>query len=236
MALVTAQELMKYMGGLKLRPDQVALVESVILPGIQGELETHLNRKLQPVMIRETLYPDDRGYLVFSEAPVWEVLGVTRTSDGTAISFPPPQVVEPVPMVIPEKYTNIVETTIDRSGLGIDATPYMMPAAGEGLLGFQGVDYTSVMGYASLDQYFPRIGYICQYVGGYAGGYDAPLKLGIIRVAAREVERMFDNSFSLRDATAGQAEASDGGWRMALKGWEPAELDSWNRLRRRVIL
>lgn len=233
MSLVNVEDLTGYMGGITLTPLQEARVGNVILPGIQGELERHLNRKLEPVLMRESLLPDDRGYLVFTEAPVWEVMSVTRSSDGAAVPFPPPVIAQPV-LTVPAKYDGIVQTVVDRAGLGMDAKSYMMPVAANGLLGFTGLDYISVMGYGALDGFYPEISFVCTYVAGYKGVDDPDLMLDILRVAAREVERMFDDTMSLRDATVGQTENSDSSWRGASKGWTVAELDSWNRLRRRV--
>jgi hypothetical protein len=206
MALVEVPELLQYMGGLKLTTDQEGITETVILPGVQQELENYLNRPIEPVRVRETLRADDMGWVYLRVTPVHQIISVTR-SDGTVT----PVVVIPwAELAMNDDYRqwdawgNPDEFRI-HVGVGAPFTPYPTP--------------------------WGNAHWAVEYIAGYNGYVDAGLKLANMRVAAREVEMQFDDSMSLR---GGQTEAaSDSDNRQ--KGWTIDELTAWDRLRRRVV-
>jgi hypothetical protein len=205
--LVDIEELLQYMGGMKLTDDQKGITESVILPGVQEELETHLNRPIEPVRVREAVRADDQGWLWLGVTPVHQIFSVTR-SDGPNVP--------------------IVQTPW--ADLAVDDEYRSWTAWGNPDL------YRYRVGGISWNAPYPNPWaasyYLLEYIGGYNGYVDNGLKLAICRVAAREVEMQFDDTMSVRGG--GQEAAQDSDSRQ--KGWTDDELKKWDRLRRRVVV
>jgi hypothetical protein len=212
MTLVTIDELTTYMGGLKLTENQRGITESVILPGVQQDLENYLNRPVEPILIREGLRPNDNGYVFFRTTPVHKIISIV-TSSGQDTEYAAPTVPE---LSNPGEYR-----TYDEWG---DPELYkyhvgVMPG------GFSLGYYPSFGGY-SMPYY--RV----EYVAGYNGYVNEALKLDITRVTAREVEAQFDDTLSLRGGGTEAAQDSDN----RVKGWTQDELEKWDRLRKRVAV
>jgi hypothetical protein len=210
--LVTSDDLSAYMGGLDMSTEELAIVDSIILPGLQEELEIFLNRPVEPVQVRESLIVDEYGFITLSVTPVWEVIKV-MWSDGSLIEgttyIPPVMVDDPT-----------VERSIDWSGLGQYPQPFRYSI---GMFGLTATHYW---------EYGPLRYVIVEYIGGQKGYTDNALRLAILRVAAREVERQFDDSASLVGGNVEAVQASD----PRTKGWLPEELARFNRMRRRVVV
>jgi hypothetical protein len=118
-----------------------------------------------------------------------------------------------------EKYLNRpVAPLVGTNGRMLD---HLYPVVGDPLIVPGGI-YVGV----------PGVHFVVEYVGGYNGYLNAALKMGIMRVAAREVSVHNDHTLSLRDGNAEQAAQSDN----RPTGWTPEELKQFDRLRRRIIV
>jgi hypothetical protein len=213
MAIVTGNEVVAYMGGLELTSDQMGVIEMIILPGVQQELENYLNRPIQPVHVRESLRPDDTGFLMFRTTPIHQILSVTL-SDGSTAGYAP---TTPPTMSTIEDYRNYDEWgEPELYGYQLEGVPF-------------GLGFGSIYGYPIIGS---RPFYRVEYIAGYNGYVNEGLKLDICRVAAREVEMQFDDTMSLRGGSAEAASNSDA----REKGWTGEELVKWDRLRRRVAV
>ncbi|HEX5782341.1 MAG TPA: hypothetical protein VFX80_10480 [Solirubrobacteraceae bacterium] len=73
--IVEVEELVSYMSNVSLTADQRRGAE-LVLEGVQGEVETFINRSLEPGEFIETLVPDEDGYVYFSQTPVNEIVHV----------------------------------------------------------------------------------------------------------------------------------------------------------------
>lgn len=209
MTLVSVDDLMDYMGGLTLTQTQIDHTNNFILPGIQQDLETYLNRPVEPIIVREGLRPDDRVFLWFRVTPIHVVQSVTR-SDGSAVTL------ETIPLA--PTISNPADLRIyDEWGVP-ELYGYQLSAFSSGYVGYP------VMSSAPY--------YIATYVAGYNGYVNEALMLDIMRVSAREVEMQFDDTLSLRGGQTEAASDSDN----RTKGWTQEELMKWDRLRRRVAV
>lgn len=208
MTLVTVKELTDYMGQIQLTTTQEGITESVILPGVQQQLENYLNRAVEPIHVRESVRPNDTGFLWFRHTPIHEILSVVR-SDGATVT---------VDVTVP--------TTIDDADLRI-LDEWGQPD----LFGYQ-LETPFAGGYYGYPGLVQPPYYTCEYIAGYNGYVNEGLKLDIMRVAAREVEMQFDDTMSVRGGTTEAASDSD----TRTKGWTEDELRRWDRLRRRVAV
>jgi hypothetical protein len=211
MTVVTVDEVVNYLSKIKLTGHQRGIVESVILPGVQQELENHLNRPIEPVLVRESLRADGTGWVYFRVTPVHEILSVTL-SDGTDITPDPvtvPVLDNPTDMREYDEWGN-PELYKYQVGVGIGVPVGYYPLYSGGMV-----------------QPYYRL----EYIAGYNGYVNDALKLDILRIAARETEMMFDDTMSLRGGNTEAASDSDS----REKGWTQAELTKWDRLRRRVV-
>lgn len=211
MTVVKIEELIAYMGGLKLNEKQIGVTDSVILPGVQQELERYLNRPVEPVIVRESIRPNDNGFLYFKVTPIHEIRLVAY-SDGTAVTLP--DVTKPE--VVPIEDYRIYDEWGDPDLFGYQLT------------GFVGSAYPTYSMLLTGTRPFYRV----EYVAGYNGYLNDALKLDIMRVSAREVEMQFDDTMSLRGGSTEAASDSDA----REKGWTEDELRKWDRLRRRVVV
>jgi hypothetical protein len=73
--LVSIDELIDYMSNVTLKADQREAVE-LILEGVQSEVETHLNRPVEPVRVTETLWPDANGFIFPTRTPLLRVVSL----------------------------------------------------------------------------------------------------------------------------------------------------------------
>lgn len=207
MTLVTGEELKAYLGGLTLTTEQEGICESVILPGVQQELENYLNRPVEPVLVRESVRPDERGFLRFRVTPIHQIVSVGR-SDGVATTLP----VEWAPALLNPEELRILDEWGDPE-----------------LYGYQLDSMSGGIGYPTFGR---RPFYRVEYIAGYNGYVNEALKLDILRVTGREAEMQFDDTMSLRGGATEAAQASD----TRQKGWTDEELRKWDRLRRRVMV
>lgn len=210
MTIVNVDELLAYMGGLRVTNEQRDIIESAILPGVQQELEDFLNRPVEPVYVRENIEPDDRGWLFFSITPVWQVISVKR-SDGQSQEITGP-VVTPLPAP-PSGVTRTWDTMTRQSTL----YKYQV---------------NTFSHHTAWSLFTGAAFYTVEYVAGYNGYVDKQLKLGCLRVAARDVEMQFDDSLTLRGGATEAASDSDS----RAKGWTDEELLRFDRLRRRTVV
>lgn len=213
MTLVTGDELVAYMGGLELTQDQMGIIETVILPGVQQDLENYLNRPVEPVHVRESVRADDSGFLYFRVTPIHQILSVTQ-SDGSTAGYSP----DTKPAMTPVGDYRQLDEWGDPDLFG-----YQLESIGFGPAGFG-----SIYGYPTLGrQAFYRV----EYIAGYNGYVNQALKLDLLRVSAREVEMQFDDTMSLRGGSTEAASNSDA----REKGWSEQELVKWDRLRKRTV-
>lgn len=75
--LVSVLELTDYLSSLDLNVPQHHAAE-LVLRGVQGEIETFLNRPLEPRTVVESLYPDAGGLLFPSVTPIISVASSTQ--------------------------------------------------------------------------------------------------------------------------------------------------------------
>jgi len=212
MSIVSWSDLSTYMGGPNVTPNQQSLITDTIIPGVQQELELYLNTPVELVQVRESLTPEQDGYVYFTYAPVRKLISASWSVDGaqpiTLVQYEPdPVAVDP----------SVNRPVIDRTATAVMASSYRYPI---GLTGFPGV-YASGVSYVVFD-----------YIAGYDGTNDKALKLALLRVTAREVEREFDTTTGIRDGSLEPAGQSDD----RPKGWTDDELKQFSRLKRRVIL
>jgi hypothetical protein len=213
--LVNADDLSAYLGGPIWTPLQRNHIETVVLPGVQQELENWLNRPVEPTQVREARPVDCNGIVWLTVSPVWQVLSIDY---GTGTTPTTPDQYVPGAMGV----TAVADRRWDPAGAGVQGAPWM--AAQPGYLTVQ-----PPLMFPNGYQVIPTV--VVTYIGGYNGYVDQALKLDIERVAAREVERLYDNSLSLRDGAGQPAGMSD----QRDKGWTDGELAKWTRLRRPVV-
>lgn len=210
MTIVKLDELSAYMGGFKVSNEvQRGIIESVILPGVQQDLETHLNRPVEPILVRESIRPDDTGFLWFRHTPIHYIISITAP-DGTEL--PLDQAVSGLVTVLDDDNIRVLDE-------------WGMPE----LFGYQLTTVPYSGGYfGSINRVFYQV----EYVAGYNGYVNEGLKLDLCRIAAREVEMQFDDTMSLRGSSTEAASDSDS----RPKGWTDDELRRWDRLRRRTVV
>lgn len=212
MTLVDSTALSAYMGGATWTEIQESHITDVVLPGVQQELELYLNRPVEPMHVREARPIDDCGRVFLTVTPVWEVIGIDLNGTVETPTQYQPAALSDVP-AIARKY--------DPAITKMSGTPFWAAQPG----------FITVTAYiSSLLAGVPNQA-VVEYIGGYLGYTDDALKLAILRVAAREVERLYDTSIGLRDGAGQPAGESD----RRGKGWTPQELAMFDRLRRRVV-
>jgi hypothetical protein len=196
------------MNGINLSDSQRSNAE-LLLRGAQEDLEDYLNRPVQPMQVREYLVTDAAGYANVRISPVHKVLQATPL-DASQFPFLPNAAFEATPIVID-------------TSLSEPARVWDQWGDGTG-------DYRIVPGgfYVGI----PDSWYAVEYIGGYNGYADDRIKVAIMRVVAREVDRNNDISMNLRAGSADKGTESDD----RPNGWTDAELKSFDRLRRRVIV
>ena len=202
--LVSAQELSDYMSGIRLNDSQKRAAEAV-LAGVQADLENYLHRKIEPVRARELVRVDRGGYVNVRHTPVQAVLRIQNY--GSTRPAPRQDV---VPNYTPTEDANIPLHDYAPLNNGVD----MIVPGG--------------VRYGKPDEYV-----LIEYLaGGSRRIVDRlpQIKLAIMRVAAREVQFMHDDTMSLRNGSA-QPPADT----IPQKGWTTEELQRFDRLRRRMV-
>lgn len=216
--LVNGEELMSYMGGMVLETEVFNFVEGVILPGVQQELENYLNRPVEPIQVREPRQPDSEGNVVLTVSPVWKILDIDYMGQSHQVpdAYLPPGLSPIHP---------VAERIFDISEFEQTATAWMQPISP--IINI--FTWSPIYNYGINPRIPPYV--VMNYVGGLRGYTIAGLKLAMLRVAAREVERNLDDTLSLRAGSAEIATYSD----QREKGWTDAELHAWSRYRRPVV-
>lgn len=208
MTVVNAEELKAYMSGIRMTSSQSTTAQ-LILDGVQAELEIHLNRAIEPRLIKETVYtsPDGTAYLNFS--PVSKVHKISLVSVGSM-----PGMLPTGPWAPGEE--------VEFDGPTYDYVPSDF-----------GVDLI-VPGGIALDN--PAAYYVIEYESG-GGDFIRPflpaIKLAILRVASREFQRMSNTTVEINN---GEPRPQVDYVRPSKRGWQPDELVQFDRLRRRVVV
>jgi hypothetical protein len=213
MSIISFDELSAYMGGPSVTPAQQALIENIIIPGIQEQLEKYLNCTVELVQVRESLQPESDGYVYFTYAPVRFILSATWSTTG-AIPLELQQY-QPSNIVVDPTVTRPV---INHTGLAGSDSPYRY--------------YTGYGGFGAFAGGWVAPYLVMDYIAGYDGTNDNALKLAQLRVTAREVERQFDTTMGIRSGSLEAGGESD----TRPKGWTADELKQFDRLKRRVIV
>lgn len=203
MALVTPEDLARYMSGIRMNDEQRQSAEDIIA-GVQSDLEDYINRPLEPLRSREMVRVDRSGYLNVKHTPVHAVL---RVQDyGSTLPTPPTDV---VPNYAPEESE------------ALPLVDYAPVNNGASMIVPGGVRYGTPGGYVLIE-----------YLSGMSSLVVRALpkaKLAIMRVAAREFDKMHNDSVRVR---GGSTEATPPPTEI---GWTTEEKMEFDRLRRRVV-
>ncbi len=214
MSLISIDDVVAYMGGGNtLTPSQQEVIEGILIPGIQEELERHLNMPVELVQVRESLTPGADGFVYFTYAPVRKIISALWSQAGsqpiTVTQYvPDPVVVDP----------SVTRPVIDRTAT---STPFDAYRYNVGFTGFPGALIGMGPAYIVFD-----------YIAGYDGVQDAALKTQLLRVTCREVDHQFGTQAGVRSGSIDAITDND----TRPKGWQPDELKALDRLRRRVIV
>jgi hypothetical protein len=209
--LVSIDEFRRFMNNMNFN-EQQRIAAQQLLRGAQGQLEQHLNRSVQLVQVREYAQVDVSGYLNLTVSPIWKIIKAERTNDIAGADIFPPQVEPYTPDPLER------DPMIGTNGRTVDltSTSFGSPTIVPG-----GIYVGSLL----------RTWYFVEYVAGYNGANDDALKVAIMQVASRSMEIRHDDTLSLRSEGATQAAQSD----VRPVNWTDEELNSLDRLRRRVI-
>lgn len=206
--LVSVGDFRRYMGGLNPLNGQTETI-SMILQGVQEQLEKWLNRPVEIVQIRESQRSDVQGFLQLSVTPVVKIISLNTTNHIDSIKSVD-GIVNP--------YTIVKDVELDDDARVIDKS----------------WRYSSsyVREYGGIRVPAPCTWYTVEYIGGYDGRNDAALKLAILRVASREYRKNNTDQVGLNEGTLDDIQAGD----TRNIGWTKEELTQLERLRRRVYL
>lgn len=202
--LVTWQELRDYIGDGTTWTTQQQTAATNILSGVQGELEVYLNRTVTPIHVRETVRIDTMGFANLRYTPVQKfisALPIDQTRD-----------------IVPVSEVQVAEFVLDASVSRSVDLAYAGPVG----------DPMIVPGGIFVG--WPGTWYVIEYIAGVVGDTSA-LKQGILRVAAREWTKSYDDTINFRDDNAERAVESD----QRPKGWTEDELRALDRFRRRIV-
>jgi hypothetical protein len=209
--LVSVPELASYMSDTTFNPSQEQAIATILI-GVQQELEEYLNRPVQIVQVREYIQCDVNGYANVKYAPVTKIISMTQLNSSFSgweneftIAFEPPEFVRDISLSADAQVD-------DAWGTEPFGKPIVVP----------GAIYFGV----------PGVWIAVEYLAGYNGYRNEQMRLGIMRVAAREVTGLHDNTLSLREGSAEPAANPD----PRPKGWQPEELAAFDRYRRRVVV
>jgi hypothetical protein len=208
MAIVDVDDLRDYMSGIGLETSQWAAAE-MVLDGVQHELELHINRPVQPTLVREWKSVQSDGYVRLSVTPVHTIRSVVSAEgavspDGTAFTLSPLDKTD-----FENNYANKVPTAFNA----------YHPSKG-GL-------YLTDVGWGMLGTFV-----VVEYVGGYVGWSDAAIRYKILEVAARIMTNNHDDTTSIADGVVRPASPDP----VQARGWTEDELRRFDRIRRRVVV
>lgn len=210
MALINLQDLLNRMDNPAITDSEESYIETVILPGVQEELESYCGRPLERKQVRERLNPDCEGYVWFSMTPVWQIISVVH-ADGTPASYAPPA----VPAYVPSTDPNIADIDLVGSAWSeFTYKAYIQPLNPYGIY-FNAAPF-----------------YYVTYIAGLDISNDASAKSEMYEVAKRQVNEMFVKDMGIRHGSVEQANNADTRPPM----WTPDELVKFDRYRRRIAV
>lgn len=172
MALVTPEELSQYMSGIRMNESQQKSAEN-ILAGVQNELETYINRPLEPVRSREMVRVDRSGYLNVRNAPVHAVLRI-QDYGSTLPSLP----------------TDVVDNYVPEESESIPLVDYAPLNNGVSMIVPGGVKYGTPGGYVLIEYLAGGTEFVRRSLPA--------VKVAILRVAAREFDAMHNDSMKIQ--------------------------------------
>lgn len=200
MALVTPEDLSRFMSGIRMNDEQKRSAED-ILAGVQSALEEYVNRPLEPTRTRELVRVDRNGYVNVRHTPVHAVL---RVQDyGSTLPSRPGGVVgnyEPQP----SETLPLVDYAPEDNG-----TAMIVPG---------GVKYGAPGGYVLIEYLAGGTEFVKRRLPA--------VKLAIMRVAAREFDAMHNDSVRVR---GGSTEATPPPTQVGWTTEELAEFDRLRR-------
>ena len=166
--LVSVAELRQKLNGVRFNDGQVSEA-TILLSGLQEEIETFLNRPVEPTLVRELASADANGIARLAVTPVISVFEVSRfgTTNNTVTS----------------SWTSIAPK--DRDGY---------PEGRK--MAFMGNGYI-VPGGVRVG--VPGVSYFVEYVGGLTGTPVAGIKRAILQIAARTWTAERGDAVALQD-------------------------------------
>lgn len=181
-----------------------------ILSGVQGQLEAHLNRPVEPTMIRQVGMTDSTGFFRFRITPVVKIVSLERVSRDSYAGVVRNPIVVPPPLERPAGYDENLRMIDDVQ------TTYQDVQQQPG--GMQSLWYSTP--------------FIITYIGGYNGYLVDGLKKAIMTVASREYTRKYMHGSNVQQGQPTATTASD----QREDGWTQDELIEWDRIRRRTVV
>lgn len=205
--LVSIADFRRALGGRKLTEGQES--EALrILSSRQQDLENHLNRPVEAVLVRQNVIADNTGFVIFKVTPIWQILSMeVVTAEYVNAQMP---VYTPPVLSRPTGYPTdmrVVDT------IGTPFTGWKIVPGG-------------------VRTWYPYAPFLITYVGGYKGYVDDSIKNAIITVAKREYLRFFDHGVGEQ---GGSPQASNQADPRPI-GWTDEELKQFDRIRRRVAV
>lgn len=172
MALVTPEDLARYMSGIRMNEEQKRSAED-ILAGVQSDLEDYINRPLEPMRSRELVRVDRSGYVNVRHTPVHAVLRVQDYGS-----------------TLPSRPDGVVGNYVPEESDALPLVDYAPVDNGANMIVPGGVKYGTPNGYVLIE-----------YLSGMSALVVRALpkvKLAIMRVAAREFDAMHNDSVRVR--------------------------------------
>lgn len=206
--IASAEELKRYMGLASITDEQKVQMED-LLAAAQSELEAWLMRPVGLRHVRELATVDSQGYINLQATPVKEIRAISNVDGSTITGTTLDTAFYMDPLVEVLDDNDVAIPALDAAGSFVQ-----YPIRGNGVL--YGMPQSQV---------------VIEYIGGYNGPLLPAMKNGIIRVAAREFQRMHDNTMSLRGTDAREPVDDV----PTQKGFTDQELDRFYRAKRRVI-
>lgn len=172
MALVTPEDLARYMSGIRMNDEQKQSAED-ILAGVQSELEDHINRPLEPVRSRELVRVDRSGYVNVRHTPVHAVLRIQDYGS-----------------TLPSRPTDVVDNYAPEVSDALPLVDYAPVNNGQDMIVPGGVRYGTPGGYVLIEYLSGSTEFVRRAL--------PKVKLAIMRVAAREFDAMHNDSVRVR--------------------------------------
>lgn len=172
MALVTPQDLSRYMSGIRMNSAQEESARD-ILAGVQSALEDYLNRPLEPIRSRELVRVDRSGYVNVRHTPVHAVLRVQDYGS-----------------TLPARPEGLVPNYVPEASESLPLTDYAPVNNGQDMIVPGGVKYGTPNGYVLIEYLAGGTAFVTRKLPA--------IKLAIMRVAAREFDAMHNDSVRVR--------------------------------------